>query len=219
MVEIKLSPFGKVKAIEGQIDEFLDKASESGMIFELAVSSLMDDKGWDECEEKLRQIEAAEHRCDHLRRTIELALYTEMLIPDARGDVLMLIDNLDCLVDMYTRCIRAICVEHPDFPRDFRGDFRELASVVVKSVESTVLGSRAFFRNPSAVRDHVHKIGFYESESDRIGLQLKRKIFDSDLGLDRKIHMRTFVDTVDHIADEAEDVGDHLSIYTIKRSL
>lgn len=219
MVEIKLSPFGKVKAIEGQIDEFLDKASEAGMLFEMAIKTFLDSGAVEACEEKLQQINDVEHRCDHLRRTIEEALYTEMLIPDARGDVLALIDDLDSLVDMFTRNTRSVCIERPDFPQEFRKDVLELTSVAVNSVECVVLASRAFFRNPAAVRDHIHKVGFYESESDRIGIHLKRSIFGSDLPLDRKAHLRNFVDLIDRLADQAEDVGDQLSIYTIKRSL
>jgi len=48
---------------------------------------------------------------------------------------------------------------------------------------------------------------------------LKRQIFDSDTALDRKMQARYFVDKIDELADEAEELGDEISIYTIKRSL
>jgi uncharacterized protein Yka (UPF0111/DUF47 family) len=47
---------------------------------------------------------------------------------------------------------------------------------------------------------------------------MKKDIFGSSLPLERKLHLRDLVDTIDLLADEAENVGDRLSIYTIKRS-
>ena len=93
------------------------------------------------------------------------------------------------------------------------------AGWAVKTIESAVLAARAFFRNISAVRDHLGKVSFHEEECDQIATSLKRAIFASDLGLDRKMHLRYFVDKIDHLADEVEDVGDWLAIYSIKRAL
>jgi uncharacterized protein Yka (UPF0111/DUF47 family) len=46
---------------------------------------------------------------------------------------------------------------------------------------------------------------------------LKKQIFSSELGLAEKIHLREFVDHIDAIADQAEDVADRLTIYAVKR--
>jgi predicted phosphate transport protein (TIGR00153 family) len=218
MPRMKLLPFGKTKAIEGQIDEFLDKVSEAGMVFELGVDSYLDcgmDKG---CEERLKQISELERRGDELRREIETALYTELLIPDFRGDVLSLLEDLDSLADVLKSTLLSITIEKHDVPEESRKQFNSLVSAVVKSVESTVRASRAFFTDIKNVREHIHKIGFYEREADKIAISMKKDIFGSSLPLERKMHLRDLVDTIDLLADEAENVGDRLSIYTIKRS-
>ena len=62
-------------------------------------------------------------------------------------------------------------------------------------------------------------MGFHEEEADQIATHLKKALFDSSLSLDRKLHLRYFVDKIDNLADEAEDAGDLLAIYSIKRSL
>ena len=64
----------------------------------------------------------------------------------------------------------------------------------------------------------IHKIGFYEREADKIAIRMKKNIFASQLPLDRKMHLRDLVETIEQLADEAENVGDRLSIYTIKRT-
>jgi predicted phosphate transport protein (TIGR00153 family) len=214
----KLLPFVRTKAIEDQINEFLDTVSEAGMVFEMGVGAYLDncvDKG---CEERLEQISELESRGDELRRSIETALYTEMLIPDFRGDVLSLLEDLDSLLDALKSTLLGITIERPDVPEETKKEFTELISVVVKSVESTVLASRAFFTDINSVRDHIHKIGFYEREADKVAIGMKKNIFNSSLPLDRKMHIRDLVDAIDVLADEAENVGDRLSIYTIKRT-
>ena len=82
-----------------------------------------------------------------------------------------------------------------------------------------MLAARAFFRDIEAVRDHASKVIFLETEADKIGTKLQRAIFSSDLPLERKIHLRYFVERIDELANAAEDVADALAIYAIKRRI
>jgi hypothetical protein len=68
------------------------------------------------------------------------------------------------------------------------------------------------------VRHHVHKIGFYESEADAVAIRMKQLIFASTDDLAEKMMQRDFIDSLDRIADQAEDIGDRLSIFTLRRS-
>jgi uncharacterized protein Yka (UPF0111/DUF47 family) len=43
--------------------------------------------------------------------------------------------------------------------------------------------------------------------------------FSSDLPKVEKIHLRYFIERIDELANEAEDIADALAIYTIKRSI
>ncbi len=81
------------------------------------------------------------------------------------------------------------------------------------------MASRAYFRDPATVRDHIKKIEFHESESDRIAIRIRQRIFDSDMKLQHKLYLRDAIIDLDTIADDAEDAGDRLAIYAVKRSL
>ena len=81
------------------------------------------------------------------------------------------------------------------------------------------MATRAFFRNIDAVRDHTHKVIFLESETDKICTKLKRAVWASDLPKVEKIHIRYFVNKIDDMANEAEDIADHLNITAIKRKI
>ena len=219
MNQNKLALFGKTKAMEAMIDNFLDKISEGGMRFEQGIASYVDGATAERLTDQAAQLRATEGDGHRLRLVIETDLYTEMLIPDFRADVLSLLEDLNYLLGLVEDIFLAITVEEPVIEDAFKADFKVLASAAVKTMESAILGARAFFRNISAVRDHLGKVSFHEEECDQCATRLKRDIFGSALGLDRKMHLRYFVDKIDNLADEAEDVGDWLAIYSIKRAL
>ena len=158
-----------------------------------------------------------EQRGDELRRTIEAEVYVRTLIPDLRADVLALLEGMDHLSNVYEGDLFRISIQSPDIPDEFHAGFLELTEVVVSCVDAVVLAARAFFRDIDAVRDHCSKTIFLESEADKIGTKLQRAIFASRLPLERKMHLRYFVERIDELANSAEDVADALQIYTIKR--
>jgi uncharacterized protein Yka (UPF0111/DUF47 family) len=111
-------------------------------------------------------------------------------------------------------------IECPVIGDEFHEDFIELINSVVEAVEAIVRSSRAFFKDISAVADHMHKVSYWETESDKISTRLQRNIFrQKELRLSHRMQLRDFVRHIDKIADRAEDVADHLSIFVIKRSL
>lgn len=214
-----ISLFKRASRLEGLMDEFLDKVSESGLIFRQLIDMYLEQGLSDEFQAKVDQIADVESRCDDLRRDIETQLFEQTLIPDLRGDVLSLIEGVDLTINLYEENARRFSDEIPDIPEVFRKDFLELTEVVVDCVETSVMAARGFFRNIEAVRDHIHKVLFYESEADDISSRIINKVYRSDLPLERKNHLRYFVGRIDEIANAAEDLADYLAIYTIKRRI
>lgn len=91
---------------------------------------------------------------------------------------------------------------------------------MVESVEAMVRSARAFFKNVSAVADHLHKVSHWETQSDKVATRIQKHVFKKpDLHLSYRMQLRDFIRHVDKIADRAEDVADKLRIFTIKRSL
>jgi len=215
----KFRLFGRTRDLESQIDDFLDKLSESTVMFRLGVRTYLKDGSNGEFEAKLKAVNALESEADTLRRNIEKELYTHTLIPDARGDVLGLIETLDHVMNLFESVLWAISIEKPDIPEEHTDGFRKLTNMVVQAADALVLAARSFFHSPHTVGNYNHKVIIYEKEADKISTQLKRDIFDSDLDLARKAQLRNFVEQIDNVADWAEDVADRLAIYAIKRTV
>ena len=202
-----------------QFDVFLDKVSEAGLMFKTGVNAYLSDN-IESFEKKIEDIIETEHDGDALRRDLEETIYIQTLIPESRGDVLELLENMDGLLDRFKGALWKFNIERPQLVEELDDDFRELASIVVEAVEAIVRSSRAFFKDLSSVADHIHKVPYWESQSDKIASKLQQTIFRQEgLSLSEKLQLRDFVKHIDKIADRAEDVSDKLRIYVIKRSL
>ena len=205
--------------VEKQIDSFLNQVVRSGLIFSQGAEAYLKGNSAD-FQRKLKEIVEVEHAGDDLRRSIQQYLYTKTLIPESRSDVLQLLENMDSLLDRFKGALWRMEIENLDIEEDFHEDFLLLISAVVETVECIVRAARAFFKNMSAVADHLDKVYYWESESDKISTRLQRAIFrKEELRLSHRMLQRELARHLDKIADRAEDVADNLNIYVIKRSL
>ena len=213
------SLFGDTKKLEKEIDDFVDILSEVGLIFKSIIPTYLNYSANEKFEEMVDRVKEMESKADKITKEVEHTLYEETLIPDSRSDVLRLLEHLDEVIGLYQGNCYHFSIQKPNFPKEFHQDLIELTDNVVNCVESLCLTVRSFFRDIQSVRDNAHKVTFYEKESDIKFSALARKIFDSELSLDKKMHLRYFVEKIDRICDQAEDIADEIQIYAIKRSI
>ena len=212
--------FGKTRFLEGLIDQFLDQISEGIILVEMGIKAyLSNDEDTDICLEKLNQIIEIKRRCSELRRTIVTMLYTEMLLPDARGDVLRLLGSLFELLDEMGDNYQELMIVQPRRMPEFGQDFADLTNMAIRSVQAVVVAARTFFRMPAAVRDHINEVRVFEDETDKLAWRIKRRIFAADLSFEQRTQLREAAAMINALADKAENIGDSLSIFAIKRSL
>ncbi|MBI9103510.1 MAG: DUF47 family protein [Spirochaetales bacterium] len=212
--------FNRAKSIENNIDKYLENLIKANLIFEKSITAYFELKQ-EYFEQRTLEIEKLESESDEIRRDIKYTLYKELLIPDARGDVLGLLETLDNVFDTIEKVMVRFSIEKPIVWPELSDDFIELTKASSQCVSELVSASRAFFREISKVPDCLVKVHFWEHEADKIEERIMRKAFDGDF-IDKfslKVHMRYFAERISMLADEAEDVADRLDIYTIKRSI
>ncbi|MCI0513049.1 DUF47 family protein [candidate division KSB1 bacterium] len=210
--------FKSTKQLEIEIDEFLDAVGQGAIVFKFGVNNYLQ-KDPANFFEQLKLIATLESKADNLRRTIENKLYTHTLIPEHRGDVLGLLESTDNVIDQMKETLNQFDIETPDIPTELNKDFLDLTEMSVLATDSLVQAIRAFFKDVNAVKNHLHKVYFYEKEADRIGDNLKRHAFRLDLHLSNKNHLRYFALHIQQVSDNAEAVADRLAICAIKRTI
>ena len=210
--------FSQTRELASQIDTFLDTISEGALVFAQGVADYLEGNAA-RFEERYETIKALEQQADKLRRSIESQLYRQSLIPESRGDVLGLLENMDDVINTAKHTISLMMVEQPQMLPEHKTDWIELAKTASLTSETVVLAARTFLRDPQHIGDNLHKVYFHEKEGDRRAMSLKSKIFASDLDLAHKMHLRDFAQQIDLVSDVAENVADRLSIYAIKRTV
>ncbi len=208
--------FKKTRELINKIDQFIDLTAEANLHFRRALDFYLDDR-CEEFDERSNTIREFEHRADAVRRDIEGQLYIQTLIPESRGDVLGILENMDYITDNAKATILAFSIEQPDVPVVVSRGYRDLVDPVCLCVESLVQATRAFFVEPMAVKDHLHLVKFYEREADTLAEKTKRDIYALDIHLSHKMQLRDFTHYIDNIADVALEVADRLGIAAIKR--
>ena len=219
MADFKLSPFRTTRIVQSEIQEFLDAVSMAVLAYQEGMVAYLKD-GWLEAtEEKLQQISSYESRGDNLRTSIGLTLYTEMLLPDTAADILSLLSDLDHLLDRMRGHFTLVGIEKPEFPDDCSETIIDFISHACSAMEHTVAASRIYFRDPKAVHDQIHKIQYHEQEAEKFVIRLLKSIFAGNYPLERKCHLRDHLMFIDQLANQADETGDALAIYAVKRAI
>ena len=210
--------FNRTGELETQLEQFFDAVSEGAIIFRQGVESYLNGDG-ERLAQQLAAIGDQEHRADDLRRQIESHLYSHPRRHDDGGAVRSLMREPDDVIAAANACLAQIDIERPGIPAELAESFAELARLGMEAAEVLVRAGRAFFRDVGAVKDHLHKVYFYESEADAVCLSLKRRIFTGSIDLAHKLQLRQIAEQIERVSDQAEAVADRIAIYAIKRTV
>jgi predicted phosphate transport protein (TIGR00153 family) len=189
------------------------------MLYQQLFDHYLDHGADDALEKKVERIVDHKHLTSALCKELEIALYTDMLIPDSRGDVLELLHALHYLMDLYKDLAVDLSIRQPRFDSELHQDLRGVIKLVTQAVDHLVKASRLFFADFRSMQHDLHKVGFLEGEADDLVNKLKRQIFATDDPLYKKLFRCEVLDNHDDLADNAKDVAEMLSIYAIKRAL
>jgi len=209
----------RTKRLEIQIEEFLDKVTESTEIFSIAFKVYLAEGVDTQFEEYMNKIQATEREGDELRRQIETELYERTLIPDLRSDVIWLIENMDKLTNTCKANLFRLSIQQPEIPDKLRAAYIELIDITIDCVNKVVFTARNFFEDHESVADLAREVALLETKADEVSSPLQRRIFDSDLDLSQKMQLRYFVEHFDELANQSEDIADQLAISAIKRRI
>ncbi len=219
MFNIKNSIFTRTRNLEHKIDTIHDKLIEMSLIFKEAIEIYLIEGRSENYRKTSKKVKEIEHDSDTLRRQIEIELYTQNIVPDLRGNILELVENMDKVANLFDEVVHKFYIEQPHIPTDYHEMFKRLVRQVCDCSENMAICSRAYFRDLSTLRDYSQKAYLCEQQSDKTANKLRRAIFESDLSLAEKMQLSTFIEEVADIADLAEDCIDALLIFAIKREI
>lgn len=195
----------------------IDKAS---LVFKDGVKNYLYNSS-EEFNQNLSAIASLEADTSILRREIENNLYTQTALVRSRGDIMRLLERMENIVDIMSNVLSQFEIETPYIPSELNNDFMKLTDLSTLSIETAIPAARAYFRIPDTITDKIHRVYFYEKETDKHSKAIKRHVFHNmdNLKLSEKFHLRYFALHIENLSRAAAKVADQLSVMSIKRSL
>ena len=210
--------FSKANKSITLIDRFLNLVDESLLTFKEGVKNYLYNST-ESFKNNLQHLANLELESDSIRKEIEHTLYTQSLMPQLRGDIMKLLEEMDNIIDLSKKNLFQFDVEMPLIPSSLINDFLKLTQISASAAESVIPAAKSYFNDPSSVNDKIHRVYFYEKETDVLADMIRRKVFREmpELKLAEKFHLRYFTLHIENISDNAEKVADLLTIMAIKR--
>ncbi len=207
------------KSIE-LIEDFLNLVDQGAIIFKEGVKNYLYSNR-ENFQDNLKTLSTLETEADILKRKAENLLYTQSLMPQLRGDILKLLEELDNILDIAKSNLFQFDVEVPFIPSELNQDLIKLTELSGAAIESVVPAARAYFRDPESVKEKLHRVYLFEKEADKLADSIKRRVFQDmpQIKLSEKFHLRYFTLHIETLSDAAEKAADVLSIMAIKRTI
>jgi hypothetical protein len=199
------------------IDEFLDNIEIGLLVFREGIKSYLHED-MESFGRHLQKVDALEGNADKLQRSVENDMITHSILPQHREEVVKLMDELDEIIDSVKSSLNEIYIEMPVIPSPLIKDFISLAETSASAGEELIPAARAYFTAPYTVREKLLKVYYFETETDKISLQIKKRIFQdmNEIDLAHKAHLRYIIHHVETISDLAQKAADLLSAMAIK---
>jgi predicted phosphate transport protein (TIGR00153 family) len=203
-----------------KMDDFFDNIDLGLIVFREAIKAYLD-KDMDSFNRHREKIDALEKNADRLQRSIENEMITHSILPRHRVEVATLIDEMDEIIDALKSTLNSISIELPQIPVSLKRNFISLTEASVNAGEELVPAARAFFIAPVTVREKLLKVYYFESETDKVGFNTKKIIFQDmkELDLAQKAQLRYIIQHIENISDLAQKAADLLSGMAIKMIL
>ncbi|HKK40830.1 MAG TPA: DUF47 family protein [Bacteroidales bacterium] len=200
-----------------KIDEFFDNIDLGIVVFKEALKAFVE-KDMEAFHRHLAKVEVLESNADKLQRSIENEMITHSILPQHKAEVTALIDEMDEIIDSLKSTLNEFSIEMPEIPASLGKSFINLSDTSASAAEELVPAARAYFKAPYTVREKLLKVYYYESETDKISMGIKKTIFQdmNDLDLAHKSHLRYIIHHVEGISDLSQKAADLLSGMAIK---
>ncbi|MEW6743578.1 MAG: DUF47 family protein [Planctomycetota bacterium] len=161
-----------------------------------------------------------ESRADDMRRKIEHELYSKALLPESRGDILGILETVDHLLTYAERSLYEIQVQEIIIPQEIRAGIEKMVELTSNCADAINRATRALLVSgvhAHSIRDLVQLIDQVESETDHLERSLVRTLFRMSIDTGQKLLLKNLIRQLSKVTDEAENVGDRLTLVGVKR--
>ncbi len=200
-----------------RISEFFDNIEIGLLVFKEGIKSYIE-KDMEAFMRHLEKVDTLENNADRLQREIENEMITHSILPQHRADVTLLLNEMDEIIDTIKKSLHEFIIEIPEIPASLNKEILSLANTSICAAEELIPAARAYFTAPYTVREKLLKVYYFETETDKLSFDTRKRIFQemNDIDLAHKAHLRYTINHIETISDLAQKAADLLSRMAIK---
>ena len=207
----------KEKKVHRFMEAYMDEALNCLETFQECLAVLFEDSKSEKAKELVQQVDDAESRADDLCGKIEFKLYKKALLPEAREDILVLVEAIDRIPNLAEEVAYDIYLQRVKFPENLRAKFRQLTEMNVQCFRLLHKAVDAIFSDINAVFELTKDVDKLESEIDLIERELISQVFDIEERLSYQNLLHRIIRGICDISDKTEDAADRLAIIATKK--
>jgi len=209
--------YRKQRRIEAMVREYLGAWEECVDRFKEGMDAYVEEGLTEHFFELVDTTHRLESKADDLRRGVEYELYAKALLPESRGDLLELMENLDRVPNRAETILFLIATDRIELPRPLLPGFMRYVSVTDEGIRALLsMAHRVFDRNPD-LDATIRMVHDKERACDRIKRELLRTIVAARIESFHKVTLRDLIIEVGELTDISERVADQIMILSLKR--
>ncbi|MFW6410287.1 MAG: DUF47 domain-containing protein [Halanaerobiales bacterium] len=210
--------WGRFEEIEELFSNLNDCVQECLFSSLDAILEYIDNEENEEVERLSGIVHRAESEADEYRREIINKLLQGTLMPNTRGDLMNLIENIDDIADEAENILDSTLFIALDLSELNQKQVREMINQIKKQYKKLARAVSHLFTDMTQALTEAGQLENIESSIDDIEENIIRKISErEDLELARKLAYRDTVSNISDMADKIENAGDIIEIIVAMR--
>ncbi len=207
----------KEKKVQRFMENYMNEALTCLETFQECLFALFEDSTSEKAKELVKKVGDLESRADDLRNKLEFKLYRKALMPEARGDILGLVEAVDRIPNWAEEVAYDIYLQRVKFPENLLDKFRQLTEMNVQCFRLLHKAIESLFSDIDAVFELTKEVDKLESEIDKLERKLIQEVYDIEERLSYQNLLHRIVRSICDISDKSENAGDRLTIVAIKK--
>jgi len=210
--------FRKQHQVYSLVEKYLEALQKTQEYFSLAMEvCLADDRARSDFGFLTDETHRFESQADDVREEIKTLMYSKVLLPESREDIMRLLDGMDKIprdMEIILNMIKTQKISIPDF---LAQEIRDLIKASLEAVDLMRVQVQDLFRRKGRIKELVAVIDRKESQCDRIERSLVNAIFDSGLDGFLKLQLKELVIFLGDISDHVDVMSKQINIINLKR--
>ena len=209
--------FRKQRQVQVLVERYLENLRLVQQTFSQAINNCLDADCIEDFMVLAEETHRFESKADDVREEIKTLMYSKVLLPESRGDIMGLLESIDQIPRFFEIILNIIRTQRLAIPDLIVSDVRELVSVSVETCDLMIMQVEDLLHRGRRIPELLNVIDKKESQCDVIERRIITTLFDSDIDPFLKLQLKELVVFLGEITDQIDRVSKRINIISLKR--